>query len=75
MTSNQGSPSPTDQVVQAVAHAEDVQPTELTPFGEVIDPDALNTLLSPPSNKIKKLHFQYEGYTVVIDEDKTISLK
>jgi hypothetical protein len=58
-----------------VAEAEEVPPTELTPLGEVIDPDALSTLFSPPSKTKKELSFEYEGYTVIINEDSTISLK
>jgi len=75
MAHNRYSRSVTEQIVQAVADAEGVPPTKLTPLGEVIDPDVLNNLFSPSSETPKELQCEYEGYTVVIEEDTTIRLE
>ncbi|QIO24204.1 HalOD1 output domain-containing protein [Haloarcula sp. JP-L23] len=62
------------QVVHAVADAESVPKTELTPLAKSIDPESLNTLfLSNPKTK-KKFRFEYEGYIVVVEDQNSVTL-
>lgn len=56
-------------VVEAVAEAEGVDPTELTPLYAAIDPDALESLFEPslPSTDgrvVGEIRFPYHGYEV-----------
>jgi hypothetical protein len=62
------------EVVSAVAAAEGVSPLELTPLASIIDPDALDTLFAPDSMAIEEVRFSYEGYTVVIDDNREVTL-
>ncbi|WP_336021921.1 HalOD1 output domain-containing protein [Halobellus salinisoli] len=61
-------------VAEAVAAAEGVSPMELTPLGEVVDTDAIEALFSNPTLTTLELRFEYEGYTVLIDEERTVTL-
>jgi hypothetical protein len=62
------------RVVQTVAAAKDVPPTTLSPLTESIDADALNAITTPSSG-LRELRFEYEGYTVVLDEDGNVALQ
>jgi len=62
------------QIVEVVAAAEGVSPMELTPLAEVVDPDAIEALFSHPTFTTLEVRFEYEGYTVAIDDERNISL-
>ena len=71
--------SPSVAVVEAVAEAHDLDSTELeTPLGDVIDPEALDSLFTPTqrasSNDEKTVTFRYGGYTVTVDSEATVTL-
>lgn len=67
-----------EAVVEAVADAEGVEPTELQPLYDVIDPDALDSLFRPqfdgrhPSRG--EITFRYHGYVVHVDDAGRVSL-
>lgn len=66
-------------VVEVVADAENVDPTELeTPLHEVINPDALDTLFKSTADGSPrprgKLIFEYCGHTVSVTSDATVVL-
>lgn len=71
-------PSLIVEIIEAVADREGVDVTELPPLGEVVDPDALNSLFEfsegwLPGSSVA-VRFRYCGYTVVVDEDREIWL-
>ena len=55
------------RVIDEVAAAEGVEPTELPPLAGSIDPDALETLFDPSTDAWRELRFEYAGYTVHVD--------
>lgn len=65
-----GSPTPSDVVVKAVAEAASVDPMELPPLSDVVDPDALDALFQEqgPSH----VSFGYSGYDVELDSAGTV---
>ena len=62
----ESAPTPLHAVVSAVAEAEDVDPVELPPLYNAIDPDALNALVTSDSSTVSTVTFQYAGYAVVV---------
>jgi hypothetical protein len=65
-------------VVDAVADAEGVEPTELPPLFSAIDPDALDALFQPASDETVvtgSVRFRYAGYDVNVNEDGSVVLK
>ena len=74
------SPGPVDRwesiepIVERVAAEEDVDPVELPPIGEVVDPDALTTLLASTESSIT-VTFTYCGYDVVADTNGHVSIE
>ncbi|WP_203229085.1 HalOD1 output domain-containing protein [Halobellus captivus] len=62
------------QIIDTVAAAKGVSPMELTPLADVIDPDALDSLYSPATATTVTLRFEYEGYSVRIDDDGSVTL-
>jgi len=73
MTMQTAGRSLSDAILAAVAEAEGVDETDLTPpLYEAINPEALDTLFRDSGGTIE---FQYHGYTVMIDHEGTISLK
>lgn len=54
-----------ETLIEKVAEAERVDPTELPPLYDCIDPDALDTLCD--SNRDVRLEFEYHGYVVTIE--------
>lgn len=59
--------TPVFAVVSAVADAEEVDPVELPPLYEAIEPEALNDLFTSRSeSSVGKVTFQYAGYDVVV---------
>jgi len=72
------SQSPSERVVAAVAETEGVDPRNLTPLYEAVDPEALDALLqrrgnSPGIDGIG-VTFTYHGYEVTVREDGRILL-
>ncbi|MFC6763929.1 HalOD1 output domain-containing protein [Natrinema soli] len=59
--------TPVFAVVSAVVDAEEVDPAELPPLYEAIDPEALNDLFTSRSeSSVGKVEFQYAGHDVVV---------
>lgn len=52
-------------VVSRVARAEAVDPVELPPLGEVVDPEALERVVQHPSS-VEHVRFEYCGQTVEV---------
>lgn len=72
------STSPSEAVIEAVAEAEGVEPTDLQPLYDVLDPDALNSLFKSRNhvNQTRRglITFEYHGYEVHVDEDGQVTL-
>lgn len=69
------STSPSVAVVDTIAIAANREPESLTPLYEVIDPDALNAVIAPPSGGVASdlsLTFRFEGYDVTVRRDGTV---
>lgn len=81
MVSNDGGwPSVSEQVIEAVAAREEVQPTALSqPLSDVIDPEALDRLFEPqPDGRPRsdgRVEFEYYGYTVVVETSGSITVE
>lgn len=61
--------STSEIVVYSIAEVADEDPTALRPLGEVIDPDALDTIFDRPSaddSGDAHISFGYEGYEVTV---------
>lgn len=69
------SASPSMRVVDAVANETDTDPTELTPLGTVIDPEALDTLLADRESRDVAVDFEYEGCRVSIGSDQRVQIE
>lgn len=67
-----------ERIVETVAEAEGVAPTELDPcLYDVIDPDALNELFQQQEAGLTTdgiISFTYHGYTVVVSSDSTVEI-
>ena len=64
-------------VVTAVAAKRDVEPTELPPLYESIDPDALDSLFAPTQTggpRRGRLEFTYDGHAVVVECDSDLKI-
>lgn len=63
---------PSRRVVQAVAAAENVDPTDLQPLYDVVDPDALDALFRPTAagrpRSSGSVRFRYAQHDVVVQE-------
>ena len=55
-------PRPSIALVEAVADRKKVDPTDLPPLYDVVDPDALDTLL----DDVEEVSFAYSGYHVTL---------
>ncbi|WP_458207937.1 HalOD1 output domain-containing protein [Haladaptatus sp. NG-SE-30] len=68
-----------EAVVRTVATATAVDPTELDPLYESIDPDALDALFYPDSPGRARadnvVQFDYSGFTVVVKETGIVELR
>lgn len=75
-----GRQGPSAAVVEAVARAEGVDPTEIErPLYEVVDPDALDDLFSSrhvhsPASGIR-VSFTYYGYEIQVRGDGDVTLE
>lgn len=67
-----------DEVVSAVAAEKGVDPMELRPLYEVVDPDALDAIYRPSgfgrAGPSARVEFTYCGCNVVIDGDESVTV-
>lgn len=66
------------RIVQQVAEREERDPTELPPLYDVIDPDALNTIIAgttPSDRKAVRVTFTYCGYVVRVNSDNEVRIE
>ena len=64
-----GEPTVSERVIEAVAEAEGVDPTDVTPpLYDVMDPDALDQLFESASVN-KQFVFSYSGHEVAVGEE------
>ncbi|WP_423744333.1 HalOD1 output domain-containing protein (plasmid) [Haladaptatus sp. SPP-AMP-3] len=68
-----GSESISQDVVFEVAEQANVQPNELPPLYDSIDPDALDTVVA--SNDDLELSFSFAGYRVTIDGEDSVLVR
>lgn len=64
-------------VVTAVADAKDVDPVDLRPLHDVIDPDALEALFDETDgSRLRTGHvaFDYEGFLVQVEDDGAVTV-
>lgn len=64
-------------VVTAVAARRGVEPTELPPLYEWVDPDALDALFEPTTTggpRRGRLSFTYDGHEVVLECDDGVAI-
>lgn len=65
-------------VVEAVADREGVEPADLPPLYEWIDPDALDDLFAPTNHRpglMGQLTFRYCGYLVTVFNDGELGVE
>jgi hypothetical protein len=65
-------PSPFEQVVLKIAEQKGVEPTELPPLYDTIDPEALDALLT--ADAVGHLTFEYLGYEVTVTAPDHITI-
>ena len=61
-------------VVEQVANREHVDPLDLPPLTEVIDPDALNALFEAPGASADRVTFNYHGYEIVVEGPEQVQV-
>ena len=64
-------------VITAIAAKRGVEPTELPPLYESIDPDALDALFAPTRTggpRRGRLEFTYDGHEVVVDRGTDLEI-
>lgn len=67
-----------EAVVEAIAEADDVAPTALSPpLYWAIDPDALDSLFQPaaPGSTDGKVEFTYRGYAITVRDNGEIDVR
>lgn len=67
--------SPTMTIVDALAAAMEIEPTELPPLFEIVDPDAIDTLFSNTESETDAaamLSFNYRTWNVFVNADGRI---
>lgn len=68
--------SPVHAVVNTIAAADDTDPADLPPLNNVVDPDALDTLLTSPERRSidGSVTFTYCGYGITVRSNGTVSV-
>lgn len=67
--------SPSEAVFREVAKSEDVDPIDLEPLAETIDPDALDALFEHDRDEDDlEVTFVYQGYDVTIAGDGMVDV-
>lgn len=69
-----GSGSPVDEIVRAVAAAAEVDPAELPPLYDAVDPDAIAALVESADSETLIVRFEYCGYDVTVDGSGRVSV-
>lgn len=69
--------TPSNAIVSAIADTEDVDPLEVDPLYDVLDPDALDGLFGSRSDGTPRygdvcVEFRLNGYTVALSSDRRI---
>ncbi len=70
--------NPSIRVLEAVGTIRDAEPTMLDPLDEYVDPDALDHVFRPTTERAGvhgSLSFNYEGLLVVVHSDGEIELR
>ncbi|WP_306056331.1 HalOD1 output domain-containing protein [Natronococcus wangiae] len=70
-------PSVDVAIVRAVADRQGIEPTELPPLYEWVDPEALQRLFDAPaygSASERRFVFDYAGHTVTVEHDDELSI-
>lgn len=70
-------PSVSEEVVLSVAAAKGVDPLELDPLFDVIDPEALDALYERDADRTgspRRVEFTYEGHRVAVGEDGSVTV-
>ncbi|SHK78645.1 MULTISPECIES: HalOD1 output domain-containing protein [Haladaptatus] len=66
-----------EAVIRAVADAAEVDPADMTPLYDIIDPDALDRLFRPTSSVTREvessINFTMAGCEVVVSDNRTVS--
>jgi hypothetical protein len=63
------------RIVNTVAEVENIEPARVDPpLGEVVDPDALKTLIESSTTSDLEIRFVYRGHDVVIDESGRVQV-
>ena len=65
--------TPLIEVLESIAANEDVDLLSLPPLGEVVDTDAIITLLDEETRVV--IEFEYEGYLVSLDNQGETSIE
>ncbi|MCU4743198.1 hypothetical protein OB955_05595 [Halobacteria archaeon AArc-m2/3/4] len=66
-----------DRIVAEVASRDGVDPIELPPLFDAVDPDALDVLFAPKANgetRQGRVWFPYAGYDVTIEYDGELAV-
>lgn len=66
--------SASETVVERIAHHEGVDPVDLTPLYDAIDPDALDAIIdgAEQRNTPLDIEFTYHGYDVTVTSDGAV---
>lgn len=68
--------SPSEDVVRKIADRESVDPLELPPLYESVDPEALDALVETGdrSGSVRKIEFVYNDYSVHVTGEGTVQI-
>lgn len=68
---------PSEAVVERIANREGVDPLELTPLYEAVDPDALDSLVTPDGGSASglRIEFSYHGYELRVTGEGVIHIE
>ncbi|ELY85989.1 HalOD1 output domain-containing protein [Natrinema altunense] len=66
----EGSDSPSQTVLRAVATETNTPVLELEPLYETVDPEALNTLVT--GGAAVRVAFDYQDFTVTVDAERVV---
>lgn len=63
-----------ETVIGKIVAREQRGPTELPPLAEILDPEALSTLIDSADGESVSVEFTYCGYTVIVDSAGTVDV-
>ena len=69
------SASVSDAITAAVADAKNANPDDLQPLPEVINPDALDSLMQADRGPEGEIQFQYDGFEVVVRSSGAVGIE